>query len=238
MIQWAARKAAGIVTVCEALKTELVALGVDAKRIVALRNGVDLKLFAPADAQQRNAVREQRGMQGFTLLSVGHLVPVKSHDLAIAALPLLPDVQLMFVGDGPELPRLRALAAELNVNDRVKFLGALPQAELPALYNAADALILASSREGWANVLLESMACGTPVVASNVWGTPEVVAAAEAGVLMQERSAAGAAAAVRQLQAHYPDRAATRLYAERFSWDDTSAGQLRLFRDILGKDAD
>jgi glycogen synthase len=82
------------------------------------------------------------------------------------------------------------------VTERVEFLGAVRQPELVQHYNAADALVLASSREGWANVLLESMACGTPVVASRVYGTPEVVAAPEAGVLMDERSPQGVAAAV------------------------------------------
>ncbi|HWZ49694.1 MAG TPA: glycosyltransferase, partial [Herbaspirillum sp.] len=232
MIQWAAKKAAGIVTVCEALRTEIITLGVEATRVVALRNGVDLALFRPVD---REAVRAELHMHQFTLLSVGSLAPVKSHDLTISALALLPDVRLMIAGSGPELPRLQALAAQLQVAERVTFLGALPQAALRNLYGAADALVLASSREGWANVLLESMACGTPVIASNVWGTPEVVAQADAGILMQQRTAAGVAAAVHALRAHYPDRAATRRYAERFSWDETTAGQLSLFRSIIGK---
>jgi teichuronic acid biosynthesis glycosyltransferase TuaC len=230
MIQWAAGKAAGVVTVCEALRTEVISLGIEARRVVALRNGVDLELFRPV---QRDAVRARLKMHRFTLLSVGNLVPVKSHCLTISALPLLPDVDLMIAGSGPELPRLRALAADLHVADRVTFLGALPQAALTDYYGAADALVLASSREGWANVLLESMACGTPVVASNVWGTPEVVAHADAGILMRERTAAGLAAAVETLRRAYPDRAATRRYAECFSWNDTTAGQLSLFRSIV-----
>lgn len=94
-------------------------------------------------------------------------------------------------------------------------------------------MVLSSSREGWANVLLESMACGTPVVASRVHGTPEVVAASEAGVLMAERTPQGVADGVNRLRADYPDRAATRRYAERFSWDDTTAGQLEIFQSIL-----
>lgn len=232
MIRWAASNAAGIITVCQALRNELITLGVDPAKVVSLRNGVDLELFQPVD---RAAVRQQLQIDGFTLLSVGNLVPVKGHELTIAALTELKDATLLIAGSGPELPRLQALAAQLQVAERVRFLGPLPQTALRNYYGAADAMVLSSSREGWANVLLESMACGTPVVASKVWGTPEVVAHSDAGVLMAERSAAGVAAAVRALQANYPDHAATRRYAEGFSWEDTTNGQLQLFRSIIGK---
>ncbi len=224
MITWAAKRADAVITVCNALRDEVVALGVDAGRVVSLRNGVDLDLFQPTE-RTPNAM--------FTLLAVGHLVPVKAQDLIIGALPLLPGVRLVLAGDGPDRAKLEALALELQVGDRVTFLGAVPQAQLRGHYGAADALVLSSSREGWANVLLEAMACGTPVVASRVYGTPEVVAAPEAGVLMGERSYQGVADAVNALRAHYPDRGATRRYAERFSWDDTTDGQLRLFETIL-----
>jgi glycosyltransferase involved in cell wall biosynthesis len=144
----------------------------------------------------------------------------------------------MIAGAGPELGRLKELALSCGVADRVDFLGAVPQTALKTYYNAADAMVLASSREGWANVLLEAMACGTPVVATRVWGTPEVVAAPAAGLLMQERTPACLAATVRALRASKPDRGATRRYAEMFSWDDTTEGQLRLFRQITGRRPD
>jgi glycosyltransferase involved in cell wall biosynthesis len=228
MILWAASQAAGIITVCNALREEMIALGVDPARVRSLRNGVDLELFRPT---------ERVSGQPFTLLTVGHLVPVKGHDLVISALPLLPDVRLVLAGDGPERKKLEALAGSLGVQERVRFLGAVPQADLPHHYSNADALVLASSREGWANVLLESMACGTPVVASRVYGTPEVVASSAAGVLMAERSAHGLADAVKALRARYPDRAATRRYAEGFSWDDTTAGQIRVFQQAVQRHA-
>jgi glycosyltransferase involved in cell wall biosynthesis len=108
------------------------------------------------------------------------------------------------------------------VADRVRFLGEVPHRSLPALYTAADVLVLASSREGWANVLLEAMACGAPVAATDVNGTREVVAAPAAGRLISERSAAAIAEAVRSIEASPPLRSETRRYAERFGWDETA----------------
>ncbi len=234
MILWAARNASGIVTVCNALKDEMVDLGVAADKITPLRNGVDLQRFQPMD---RAAARATLGLKRFTLLSVGLLDPRKAHDLIIKALPSLPDVDLLIAGSGPEKKNLEQLAQELGVADRVTLLGPVPQTELKTYYNAADVLVLASSREGWANVLLEAMACGTPVVASNVWGTPEVVAAPEAGELMPERTPQGLVTALGKLRANYPDHAATRRYAERFSWDPTTQGQIDLFHSVLARKA-
>jgi teichuronic acid biosynthesis glycosyltransferase TuaC len=204
------------------LRDEVMALGVDAGA-----RGLAAQRRRPRAVPPRP--NGARPTQPFTLLTVGHLVPVKAQELIIGALPLLPGVRLVVAGDGPNRKHAGAAGAHLGVTERVDFLGAVPQAQLRGHYGAADALVLASSREGWANVLLESMACGTPVVASRVYGTPEVVAAPEAGVLMAERSPQGVADAVNALRANYPDRAATRRYAERFSWDDTTAGQLALF---------
>ena len=237
-IQWAARRAAGMITVCQALKDSLVDLGVAAERVTVLRNGVDLQAFRPyATETERGIARAKFGMKGFSLVSVGQLIERKGHYLIIDALRGLPDVSLFIAGDGPDRAKLRILAHEKGVSDRVHLLGAIPHHDLPALYGAADTSVLASSREGWANVLLESMACGTPVVASRIWGTPEVVAEAAAGVLMPARSAEGVVAGVDALRARMPQRAATRSYAERFSWDATTEGQLTLFRRILAQPA-
>jgi teichuronic acid biosynthesis glycosyltransferase TuaC len=166
-------------------------------------------------------------------LSVGHLIPRKAHDLVIRSLERLPDAHLWIAGAGPEERHLREVANSTGLTNRVTFLGAISQDGLRTYYTAADVLVLASSREGWANVLLEAMACGTPVVASNVWGTPEVVAAPEAGVLMDERSPEGVARAVRKVLERPPNREATRRYAEGFGWGSTTAGQMALFQRVL-----
>lgn len=233
-IVWAAKKSHDLITVCDALKDSLVKLGIDAKKIITLRNGVDLQLFHQAD---RIDARKTCNLEGFVLLTVGHLVPVKGHELILRALQSLPESTLLVIGEGPLRKDLEQLAQQLGITHQVRFLGAMQQSELRQYYSAADALILASEREGWANVLLESMACGTPVIASNVWGTPEVVAAPEAGILMKERTPSALVEAVRTMQQQPPERAHTRRYAEQFSWQATTDGQLQLFEKILQKSA-
>lgn len=229
-ILWAAEQAAGVITVCQALKDTMVEMGVAENRIFALRNGVDLVRFHPGG---RAEARKAFGASGKTLLSVGHLIERKGHDLVIRAMTELPDYHLLIAGDGPERENLQSLAQQLGVNRRVRFLGGVRPENMCQLYNSGDALILASSREGWANVLLEAMACGTPVVASNVWGTPEVVTGPEAGVLMPELTPQGVVQGVRILFAQLPERTATRRYAEDYGWGPTTEGQLALFQEIL-----
>lgn len=231
LIQWAASRAAASITVCSALRDEMAALEIPVDNVHVLRNGVDLALFRRGD---RIAQRQALDLTGPTLLSVGHLIERKGHHLVIEALRDLPDMTLLIAGDGDEESQLRKLAEQCGVTHRVHFLGALTQQELAEVYGAVDALVLASSREGWANVLLEAMACGTPVVATRIWGTPEVVQEQAAGVLVDERSPEALAAGVERLLANPPDRAATRAYAERFSWDDTIVGVLALMRDVSG----
>ena len=235
MIRNAARHAAGIIAVSQALKDAIVELGIPSERTTVLRNGVDLELFRPGD---RAAARKALQVQGPVLLSVGHLIERKGHDLIIAALSRLPTCTLLIAGEGPENSALKAQAAKLGVGDRVRFLGVVPHNDLRRIYMAADALVLASSREGWPNVLLESMACGTPVIASAIWGNPEVVSRPEAGLLLPARTPDAIADAVDQLLRDPPGHDATRAYAEQFSWDETSWGQVRLFERILGSTAE
>lgn len=230
MMLWAAKRAKRLIAVSEALKTEMTALGMAAPKIAVIRNGVDPALFRETG---REAARARLGVKGPMLLMVGNLVPLKGHRLAIDALAALPEATLAIAGDGPERGRIGLAAAEKGVADRVLHLGRVPQASLPEIYSAADALVLASSSEGLANVLLESMACGTPVIAADVGGSREVVDSPAAGLLLRERSASAIVEAARRLLSEPPNRAETRRHAERFDWRRTSQQQLDLFQSVL-----
>ncbi len=234
LIRRAIADAAELIAVSAAIKSALVDLGAPDEKVTVLRNGVDTTLFRPIE---REAARASLGLTRPTLISVGQLIERKGHHRIIEAMAQLPDFELLIVGEGPERDRLVAQIDHLALAARVRLLGSRPHAELPILYSAADALVLASSREGWPNVLLEAMACGTPVIASNIWGNPEVVRDPAAGVLMEQNTPDGVTAATRRLFANLPKRSLTRAYAEGFSWDDTSAGQLALFSKVCGLSA-
>ena len=201
MMQWAAGRAAACIGVCAALVDVLRGWGMAAGKLHVMRNGVDLERFHPLPREQ---ARAELGLDGAPLLlSVGYLIERKGHHVAIEALAQLlpehPGARLVIVGEGEERERLQALALELGVAERVTLAGARPNTELLRWYSAADVFLLASSREGWANVLLEAMACGTPVVATDIWGTPEVVTPASGGRLVAERSGEAFAAAILDL---------------------------------------
>jgi teichuronic acid biosynthesis glycosyltransferase TuaC len=228
-IRWAARQADGLIAVSNGLKQRLVDLGVGGDRVRVLGNGVDLALFRPHD---RDAAQHALGFTRPTLLAVGNLVPLKRHSLIIEALGQLPAVELVIVGEGPERAAIERLARERRVTDRVRLLGRVPQDRLPAIYSAADLLLLVSSHEGWPNVLLESMACGTPVVVSDIPGIADIVGAEEAGRVVADVTPSGLAAVVRELLAAPPTGSATRRYAEQFDWQSTTEGQIALFQTV------
>lgn len=233
-ILWAAKQCTVIIAVCQALKDTLVEMGVSESKVNVLRNGVDLTLFSPVE---REEARRKIGLAGSgkVLLSVGHLIERKGHHIAIDALRQIPDTVLVIVGDGEMKTRLQDLARTSEVSQRVKFVGSVRQSELKYYYSAASALVLASSREGIPNVVLESLACGTPAIATASWGTPEVITEPAAGVLMTDRSASALEQAVSHLFSNYPARQDTRRFGEKFNWDSTTEGQLEVFGRFCDK---
>ena len=226
-----AQQAQRVIAVSTALKQALIALGVAQEKIEVLRNGVDTQCFAPRPAQAlRHALRAGPDP---VILSVGNLVPEKGHDLVMRAAARIAGATLVIVGQGPEHKALITLAQQLGVAERTRFLNNMPQPQLSEHYSAADVLALGSQREGWPNVLLEAMACGTPVVATDVGGVREIVASAAAGRVVAERTVDAFAQGLQDLLAVPPDRTQTCAYAASFDWESIA---LRYY-DVLSQAA-
>ncbi len=227
-----ARAAAKVITVSDALRRALIALGVEPPRIETLRNGVDTDFFAPVPQQE--ARRELGFPEGPLVVSVGNLAEEKGHDLVLDAAARIPGLQTVIVGAGPQRSALESRVRTLGIGDRTTFLGNLPQDRLRQVYSAADVLALGSRREGWPNVLLEAMACGTPVVATNVGGVPEIVADPAAGIVVASRDAQEFAAALSRMLARAQPRHLVRGAACGFSWEPVAQRYYDLLASAAG----
>ncbi|MHA6768574.1 glycosyltransferase [Sphingobium ummariense] len=231
MVRKAADGAAGLLAVSGAMRRSMVAMGIDEDKIRVHYTGVDLDSFEIMDRAEAKAML---GFSGPVVLSVGALIPRKGQDLLVRALPQLPDVTLLLAGQGQHRRTLERLALELGVERRIGFLGSVPHHKLPRIYAAADVMALPSESEGLANAWVESLACGTPIVISDVGGARELMDRPEAGRIV-ERDPDAIAAAIRDLIDHPPDREAVRETARRFTWAANSDALLEHLQDIVAR---
>lgn len=154
----------------------------DEEDVEMIPHGVDTDWFYPRD-EQHPAVDDEKT----TLLYVGRLGARKGLDLALRALAEVDDesVEFLIAGTGRHEESLRELARELGIADRVRFLGYVPDEDLPVLYSSADVFVLPSRYEGFGLVLLEAMACGTPVIGADAGGIPTAISDSEYGRVVE-----------------------------------------------------
>ena len=215
-----------IFSVSGSLKTHVQSLGANGDKIRVVGNGVDTAKFYPMD---RMEARLELGLpdDALILISVGALVDRKGFHRVIALLPKLktkfPKLIYLIVGEGgPEGDMSRQLKEQvesLRLTDTVKFLGAFSSDRLNVPLSAANLFILATSNEGWANVLLEAMACGLPVVTTDVGGNKEVVNQSKLGMVVPFGDEVQLLQAIMNaLQKNWSPQF-IRQYAEKNSWD-------------------
>lgn len=192
LIQEMLRQASAIVAVSKALKREAETLGADLGKIHVIPNGVDTTIFFPWD---QGEARHRLGwpLDAYVVLSVGRLVPVKGFDLLIRAIKevrarLKKTVRCYIVGEGESRPTLEREIKRLRLEKEIILSGRILPQDLPLWYSAADLFCLLSHSEGCPNVVLESLACGTPVVATDVGGVPEMVREGATGLFMKSRN--------------------------------------------------
>lgn len=215
-----------VFAVSDSLRQLALRLGVSPGDTRVVGNGVDDEKFQPrerAEARRRLGLPENAPV----LISVGALVQRKGFHRVLEILPRLlqrhPELHYLIVGgaspEGDCAADLRAQAANLGLTARVHFLGAIPPEELAWPLSAADVFVLATSNEGWANVFLEAMACGVPVVTTDVGGNREVVCRDELGMVVPFGDTEALARALEEALANTWDKAALRAYAQANAWE-------------------
>jgi glycosyltransferase involved in cell wall biosynthesis len=230
----AADRAGALIAVSRALAQRMIELGMPRERTHVIRNGVDTNVFAPfprAEARKRLGLREGRWVLG-----VGNLVPEKGFDLLIRAVSALQDTRLLIVGEGPLRRDLVSLARKL-APDRIEFRDNVPQAELRFVYSAGDVLALPSLREGWPNVILEAIACGTPVVASAVGGVSEIMGNDAVGLLVTGHTVDAWQGALDRALCNGFLSERLRRHALKFGWDEVVTHQCALYESIVTTNA-
>lgn len=221
----ALKRAARVFSVSDSLKRHALSLGIPAEKLQVVGNGVDTEKFFPMDKQ---AARNNLNIPSDApvLISVGGLVERKGFHRVIDCLPALrqrfPGIQYLIVGgpcaEGDMRAELEAQVARLGLGGQVKFLGAMPSQALRQPLSAADVFVLATRNEGWANVFLEAMACGLPVIATDVGGNREVVCRDDLGAIVPFGDQAMLAAAIEMALARAWDRADIIRYAKENDW--------------------
>jgi glycosyltransferase involved in cell wall biosynthesis len=219
-------EASWIFSVSRALKDHVVSLGVPADKVQVVGNGVDIDKFHPLP---REACRRALGLEGKgpVLVTVGALVERKGFHRVIELLPRLLEkhpglVYLAIGGPGPEgdwSEQLHEQVRRLGLESQVRFLGPVAPARLKEPLSAADLFVLATSNEGWANVFLEALACGLPVVTTDVGGNREVICRDELGLVVPFGDAEALAGALEQALERSWNRDAIIAYARENAWD-------------------
>jgi teichuronic acid biosynthesis glycosyltransferase TuaC len=237
-------RATRIFSVSDSLKRHVVSLGASCAeigdRIVVVGNGIDTAVFHRVARREARA-RLSLPVDAPVLISVGALVERKGFHRVIDCLPVLrrsfPDLRYLVVGgaspEGDWATALRRRAAELGLRECVLFLGALPPDELKVPLSAADVFVLATRNEGWANVFLEAMACGLPVVTTAVGGNAEVVAHAGLGTLVPFGDQDELTRAITDALRRDWDRDAIVAHAEANGWDQRVAVLSEEFSGIV-----
>jgi glycosyltransferase involved in cell wall biosynthesis len=223
----AVARAARVFSVSNSLLRHVAALGADAGKFRVVGNGVDVQRFYLED---RRVARERLNLaeDANVLISVGPLVERKGFHRVIECIPELlrrwPKLRFLIVGGGsPEgdvRPSLERQVEELGLQDVVLFLGLVPPHELRWPLSAADVFVLATRNEGWANVLLEAMACGLPVVATDVGGNAEVICRSELGELVPFGDRIALTKALSRALGREWNREAIIRYAQENAWED------------------
>jgi teichuronic acid biosynthesis glycosyltransferase TuaC len=237
VIQWALRRADAVIAVSEPLRDFAISLGVDPSRVHTIPNGIDRNLFFPRD---RSACRTKFGIASSdqVIACAGELIEAKGHHLVVRAVDTLVregrNIQLFIAGGisrggAPFEKQIRRIIADLGLESRVRLLGWTPSDTLAELMSAADVFCLASFTEGWPNVVNEALACGAPVVASNVGAVPDMIPAPDYGSIVPPKNQLALTGTLRGALSRSWDRPAIASWGQSRPWDQVASEVISAF---------
>lgn len=237
MLRWTLHHANKVVSVSTALKKRSIELGCPEDRSAFLANGVDVKKFV---LRTKAECRQQLGLpiDRYIGVCVAALIDVKNQSLIIQAVaeirrqgkavPLI-----VLVGEGRNRSRLLSEIKELGLSDHFIFTGQRPHSEVALWMGAADWLLLSSIYEGWPTVYFEAMACGRPVLTTNVGSAKDTICRPDYGIVVEPPTAKAFASAIITAANTHFDAAAIRSYAELHSWDRWAGQAVKIFCDTI-----
>ncbi len=235
-ILFALQSADAIICLSRVLADRVTAEGISPARLHLIPNGADLSSFAHRPTALTGELRNRLSNVSL-FLCVANFLPVKGHDVLIKAMAKLPHDAgaAIFVGDGPERPRLEKLVEELQLTPRIFFAGKKSHAEIAEWMSAVDALVVPSRNEGGPVVVIEALACGLQVVGTAVGMIPEVIDSEEFGFVVPAEDPAALASALSKIAPRKVDKEKLRARAEMFSWERLSERVLQVYRSVVGE---
>ena len=237
---WALRRAGCVISVSEGLREFALGLGVARERTRVIPNGINADIFHPRD---RTEARRKHGIpeDGKVILSAGDLAELKGHHRIVRAVRALREqhieATLLIAGgvgrSGRYAATLRDIVRECELQDAVRFIGEIKQDALADLMAASDVFCLASSSEGWPNVVNEALACGTPVVATNVGAVPQMLASPDCGNIVAVNDHDSLTAGLANALTREWDRDAIARWGGSRSWDAVADDVLQVIDDVI-----
>jgi glycosyltransferase involved in cell wall biosynthesis len=241
LMAWSLRRASRVIALSSELRDFAVSLGVRPERIKIISNGVDSAIFRPRDRGQAR-VLHGLGENDRVVLSAGALIERKGHHHVVQAVAELRkkglDIKLLIAGgggrEGDYEDRIRKEVEVCGVAANTRFLGELSPGDLALVMSAADVFCLASSREGWPNVVHESLACGTPVVATNVGAIADLIPSPDYGFITPAGDIAALEQALLQALSKEWDRERISAWAHARSWEQVALEVVSEFESVAG----
>jgi len=235
-ILFALQSANAIICLSRALASRIVAEGISPEKLYQIPNGADLSFFAYRPTALAGELRNRLSAVSL-FLCVANFLPVKGQDVLIRAMAQLPQSAgaAIFVGDGPERPRLEKLVEELQLTPRIFFAGKKSHAEISEWMSAVDALVIPSRNEGGPTVIIEALACGLQVVGTAVGMIPEVIDSEDIGFVVPPEDPAALASALSKIAQRKVNKEKLRTRAEMFSWERLSERVLQVYQSVTGE---